>query len=221
MIKLDAVTKTYHSATFVYEALKGVSFTIQAGEAAAIIGPSGSGKTTTMNIIGLLDRPTSGEYCLDGKMVSHLSVSEKASLRNQSIGFVFQSFNLLPRLTAVQNVMLTLHYCKVGGRVAFEKAMYRLEQLGMADYAQHKPSELSGGQQQRVAIARALVNDPAIILADEPAGALDSKTSEQIMEVLLTHCSKTTVVIITHDQEIARLCSHVIQICDGVVSSER
>jgi len=218
MIKFTEITKTFRFSHGVYQALRGVSFEIKTGETVAVIGPSGSGKTTTMNIMGLLDRPTSGEYLLNNQSVSYLSFQEKAVLRNKMIGFVFQSFNLLPLMTALQNVMLTLHYAGVKPLLAREKALYHLEQVGMRDYASHRPSELSGGQQQRVAIARALVNDPLLILADEPSGALDSHTSGQVMEVLLGHGGQTTIVIITHDEEVARMCARQIPIRDGVVA---
>jgi putative ABC transport system ATP-binding protein len=220
MIKFSQVTKDYRLGSAVYSALKGMSFEIRAGEAVAIMGPSGSGKTTTMNIIGLLDRPTSGDYFLNQQRVSQLSPRRMAALRNQTIGFVFQSFHLLPRLSAFQNIALPVYYSNQPIDHLHETIMFRLEQLGMADYAHRKPNELSGGQQQRIAIARALVNDPPVILADEPTGALDSKTSQQIMEVLLAHQSKRTVVIITHDHSVAQLCPRTIDMCDGVVQHD-
>lgn len=217
MIKMENVKKTYLLGATVYNALKGISINIDAGEVVAIIGPSGSGKTTMMNIIGLLDHPTSGNYIFQGRSVSHLSSNQMAQLRNQTMGFVFQSFHLLSRLTALQNVALPLQYASVDSKLIQGKAMTMLEKMGIADYAQHKPTELSGGQQQRVAIARALVNDPSVILADEPTGALDSKTSQQIMDVLLAHRGETTVVIITHDEEVAKQCPRRIQIRDGLI----
>jgi len=217
MIKLDNVTKTYDLGANVYQALKGISFEIEAGEVTAVIGPSGSGKTTTMNIIGLLDHPTSGDYIFQGQSVSHLSSNQMAKLRNKTIGFVFQSFYLLSRLTALQNVSLPLYYAGVDSSLFHDKSMDMLDKMDMANYAQHKPTELSGGQQQRVAIARALVNDPSIILADEPTGALDTNTGQQIMDVLLADRGETTVIIITHDENIAAQCSRRIYIRDGLV----
>lgn len=219
MIRFDRVTKVYQLGDSVYEALKGVSFTIQHGEVVAIVGPSGSGKTTTMNIIGLLDHPTTGQYFFNDEPVSHLTSNQLAKLRNKTIGFVFQSFHLLPRLTALQNVMMPMYYANEETQSIKPRAMEMLNKMGLAAYHAHKPTELSGGQQQRVAIARALVNEPHIILADEPTGALDTKTSHHIMEVLLAHSGQTTVVIITHDLEVADQCPRVIQIRDGVVSN--
>lgn len=218
MVRFDNVTKTYDLGSNVYRALNGVSFDIQTGEVVAIVGPSGSGKTTTMNIMGLLDHPTSGEYYFKGESVSHLKPHDLAKLRNETIGFVFQSFHLLPRLTALQNVALPLYYANVDDSEINTLAMAMLEKMGMADHASHKPNELSGGQQQRVAIARALINNPAMILADEPTGALDSKTSQQIMDILLAHRGRTTVAIITHDEEIAGQCPRRIAIRDGVIA---
>lgn len=218
IVRFDNVAKTYNLGSNVYHALNGVSFDIDRGDVVAIVGPSGSGKTTTMNIIGLLDRPTSGEYFLEGKPVSHLSAYEQARLRNEMIGFVFQSFHLLPRLSALQNVALPLNYANAEDADINNRAMAMLEKMGMADHASHKPNELSGGQQQRVAIARALINNPSLILADEPTGALDSKTSQQIMDILLAHRGSTTVIIITHDEEVAAQCPRRIGIRDGLVA---
>ena len=220
MIKLENVTKTYDLGTHMYQALKGVSFEVKAGEVVAIVGPSGSGKTTTMNILGLLDHPTTGEYIFQGESIAHLSSNQLAKRRNKTIGFVFQSFYLLSRLTALQNVALPLYYASVDAKLIHDKSMAILEKMSMADYAQHKPNELSGGQQQRVAIARALINDPSVILADEPTGALDTKTSQKIMDLLLKHRGQTTVVIITHDQDMAAQCPRRIAIRDGLVSNE-
>ncbi|MCB1826845.1 MAG: ABC transporter ATP-binding protein [Coxiellaceae bacterium] len=220
MIEFDNVTKVYELGDSVYEALKGVSFQIKDGEVVAIVGPSGSGKTTTMNLMGLLDHPTSGEYRFNHEPVSHLSSNQLARLRNRTIGFVFQQFHLLPRLTALQNVMMPLYYADAEPRSIKPRAVEALTKVGLGEYYEHKPMELSGGQQQRVAIARALVNNPKIILADEPTGALDTKTSENIMEVLFEHRGETTVVIITHDLEVAEQCPRVIHIRDGVISHE-
>ncbi len=220
MIKLDNVTKTYIMGKNEFQALKGISFEIKKGELAALMGPSGSGKSTTMNIIGLLDHPTSGHYYLESEESTHLSKNELARVRNKKIGFIFQSFFLLPKLNAVQNIGLPLFYANIGAKAIHKKSMNMLEKMEMAEYALHRPNELSGGQQQRVAIARALVHEPSVILADEPTGALDSKTSERVMELLTAHRGETTVVIITHDKEVAEQCPRVIQIRDGLITGD-
>lgn len=217
------VTKTYVMAKENYRALKGINLTIERGELAAIIGPSGSGKTTTMNILGLLDHPTSGKYFLDAVDTSTLSADQIADYRNQKIGFIFQSFFLLPRLTALQNVMLPLAYRRnhpPGDRRDKKRALTMLAKVGMSEYITHKPNELSGGQQQRVAIARALVGNPSIILADEPTGALDTKNSQDVLELLgeLNQTEGATIIIITHDPEVAGKSRHVIKISDGEIS---
>lgn len=217
MIKLDNVTKTYDLGANVYQALRGISFEVDSGEVVAVIGPSGSGKTTTMNIIGLLDHPTTGDYFFRGQPIANLTSNQLAKLRNETIGFVFQSFHLLPRLTALQNVSLPLYYAGVDSAEIPGRAISILEKMDMAAYAKHKPNELSGGQQQRVAIARALVNQPSLILADEPTGALDTKTSQQIMDVLLANRGETTVVIITHDEDVAKQCERSVSIRDGLL----
>jgi len=219
MIELRDVTKTYQMGDNSFQALKGVSFTIQEGELVAIMGPSGSGKSTTMNIIGLLDHPTTGQYYLNGREVLEMDSDERADLRNQSIGFVFQSFMLLPRLSALENVMLPLRYRGTSRQSARATALEVLGKVGMHDYHTHKPYELSGGQQQRVAIARALVGKPKVLLADEPTGALDSKTSDEVMSLLiqLNREGGATVVIITHDPEVAEKCPHVVKIYDGKI----
>jgi putative ABC transport system ATP-binding protein len=214
---MENITKTFYMGQNKYEALKGVDVHIKEGETVAIVGPSGSGKSSTMNIIGLLDHPTTGHYYLNNKEVVDYTPNELAYLRNITIGFIFQQFFLLPKMNAVQNVGLPLYYRNVDRKTAREKSMAILEEVGMAQYATHKPSEMSGGQQQRVAIARALVGEPKIILADEPTGALDSKTSQSVLDLLLRQSknSNATLVIITHDTEVAEQCSRVIQVYDG------
>jgi putative ABC transport system ATP-binding protein len=204
------------------QALRGVSFTIQRGEIVSIMGPSGSGKSTMMNTLGCLDRPTSGEYILDGEMVATMTDDQLASVRNRKVGFVFQSFNLLSRQTATFNVELPLRYAgQVEGRRA--KAEDALRSVGLGDRMTHRPTELSGGQQQRVAIARAIVNNPAIIMADEPTGNLDSKVGREIMSLLLNLNKErgTTLIIVTHDPKIADQTQRVIRLRDGELESSQ
>ncbi len=218
VIQADNLTKVYKMGQVQVNALNGLSLKISRGEVVAIMGPSGSGKSTLMNIIGCLDRPTSGEYLLDGQSVSSLNNDQLATIRNRKVGFVFQSFNLLSRATALANVELPLRYSSMSkGRR--EKAQSALESVGLADRVHHRPNELSGGQQQRVAIARALVNDPAIILADEPTGNLDTKSGQEIMELLLrlNRENGTTLIIVTHAADIASHTQRIIHIRDGVV----
>lgn len=219
LIKLDNIIKTYQLGGNQFTALKGVDFQLDHGEMTAIVGVSGSGKSTLMNIIGFLDKCTSGHYFFDGQEVSDLSEQELAGIRNQKIGFVFQSFFLLARQSALQNVMLPLFYRGTPRAEAKEKAMMMLEKVGVAHLADHKPNQLSGGQQQRVAIARALVGDPQVILADEPTGALDSQTGKEVMELFLDLNRKEhrTIVIITHDKEVSRQCARVVTIKDGKI----
>lgn len=220
LIQLENVTKVYQLGANEYHALKGIDFELQRGEMTSIVGVSGSGKSTLMNIIGCLDQCTSGRYFFSGDDVSHLSENELATIRNQKIGFVFQSFFLLARSSALENVMLPLFYRDTPREEAKEKALHMLEKVGVAHLAQHRPNQLSGGQQQRVAIARALVGNPEVILADEPTGALDSQTSNEVME-LLTRLNKEegrTIVIITHDKEISKRCPRTLIIKDGKIS---
>lgn len=220
MIRLEQIHKTYRTGRQTYHALKGIDLEITTGEMVALMGASGSGKTTTMNIIGLLDQADSGHYQLNGEDIRHLSPDQAARLRNQHIGFVFQSFYLLPKLTALDNVCLPLVYRETEASVMHAKAQSMLEKVGMWDFHDHLPVELSGGQQQRIAIARALITDPHVILADEPTGALDSQTSEQIMSLLWRlHAEEgKTIVIVTHDPEVAQQCQRIITIADGVVA---
>jgi len=202
-------------------ALRGVSFCINRGEVVAIMGPSGSGKSTLMNLLGCLDHPSSGEYFLDGEAVASLDDDQLAAVRNRKVGFVFQSFNLLPRITALANVELPLRYAGVRTDRA-DIARKALESVGLADRVNHKPTELSGGQQQRVAIARALVNDPAILMADEPTGNLDSKSGKEIMELILSLNKDrgTTIIVVTHDPNIAAQTERVIRLIDGRLDTE-
>ncbi len=222
MIRFDHVTKTYCMGDSVFEALHGVSFTIEKGEMVAIVGPSGSGKSTTMHIVGLLDKPTSGNYYLHDKNIQDYTRDQLADLRNQEIGFIFQSFMLLPRYDALHNVGMPLAYRGVGRAERDKRALKALAKVGMEQFHHHKPAELSGGQQQRVAIARALVGEPSLILADEPTGALDSKTSEEVMSILfnLNKEEHRTIVIITHDNEIAAQLPRNILIRDGHITKD-
>jgi putative ABC transport system ATP-binding protein len=222
VIEVHNLTKTYMMGEVEVQALRGVSFTIQRGEIVSIMGPSGSGKSTMMNTLGCLDRPTSGEYILDGEMVATMTDDQLASVRNRKVGFVFQSFNLLSRQTATFNVELPLRYAgQVEGRRA--KAEDALRSVGLGDRMTHRPTELSGGQQQRVAIARAIVNNPAIIMADEPTGNLDSKVGREIMSLLLNLNKErgTTLIIVTHDPKIADQTQRVIRLRDGELESSQ
>ncbi|MCB0118149.1 MAG: ABC transporter ATP-binding protein [Anaerolineales bacterium] len=220
VIEARDLKKTYIMGEIEVKALRGVSFTVRRGEIVAIMGPSGSGKSTMMNTLGCLDRPTSGEYILDGESVAQMDDDQLASVRNRKIGFVFQSFNLLSRLTAVGNVELPLRYAGIteGRR---KRAQSALEAVGLGDRMNHRPYELSGGQQQRVAVARALVNNPAIIMADEPTGNLDSKVGKEIMTLLLNLNKDlgTTLVIVTHDPRIAEQTQRIIRLKDGELDS--
>jgi putative ABC transport system ATP-binding protein len=220
VIEAQDLTKIYMMGAFEVRALNGVSFNIKRGEVVAIMGPSGSGKTTLMNIMGCLDQPSAGEYILDGEAVSQLNDDQLAGIRNRKVGFVFQSFNLLSRTTAIANVELPLRYSgmREGRR---EKARSALDAVGLSDRVLHRPTELSGGQQQRVAIARALVNDPAIIMADEPTGNLDSKVGQEIINLLLNLNRErgTTLIIITHDPNVGAQAQRIIRLRDGLVDT--
>jgi putative ABC transport system ATP-binding protein len=214
------LTKTFTMGDVAIHALRGLSVQIARGEVISIMGPSGSGKTTLMNVLGCLDRPTSGKYCFDGESVANLKDEQLAEIRNRKVGFVFQSFNLLPRSTALSNVELPLRYSPPNGRKRRQLAKEALEEVGLGDRITHRPNELSGGQQQRVAIARALVNKPSIVMADEPTGNLDSKSGDEIMELLLRLNKErgTTLIIVTHDPEVAEQTQRVIHIRDGMVA---
>ena len=222
LIRIQEITKIYKMGDVEVHALRGVSLKIAEGEFAAIMGPSGSGKSTLMNIIGCLDQPTSGRYWLDGTDVGTLNDNSLADIRNQKIGFVFQTFNLLARTTAFQNVTLPLIYAGVGSRERRRRSEAALETVGLGDRLNHRPNELSGGQQQRVAIARALVSEPSIILADEPTGNLDTRSGEEITSILrqLNEEQGLTVLFVTHDPEIAQHTRRVIHLRDGQVESD-
>ena len=222
IIHLANLKKNYFLSKQVIEVLKGVSLDIFRNEYVALMGPSGSGKSTLMNILGCLDTPTSGQYILNGKDVSRTSDNDLAEVRNKEIGFVFQQFNLLPRLTAAENVALPLVYAGVPKKQRIEKALHVLDKVQLKDRSHHMPNQLSGGQNQRVAIARALVNDPSIILADEPTGNLDSKTSYEIMDIFSQiHASGNTVILVTHEEDIANYAHRIVRLRDGVIESDR
>jgi len=222
IIQLENIEKAYFMGTQAVPVLKGISLSIHKNEYVALMGPSGSGKSTLMNILGCLDSPTGGRYILNSKDVSKMSDNDLAEVRNTEIGFVFQQFNLLPRLSAVENVALPLIYAGINKKDRLERAMEALKKVGLADRSHHKSNELSGGQIQRVAIARALVNNPSILLADEPTGNLDSKTSVEVMEIFgKIQEAGNTVVLVTHEEDIASYAHRVVRLKDGLLESDK
>ncbi len=221
VIKIRNITRDFPLGNEIVKVLKGIDLDIERGEYVALMGPSGSGKSTLMNLLGCLDTPTSGSYELNGSDVSNMTDDELAEIRNKEIGFVFQTFNLLPRTTALENVALPMIYAGASKSERTERAKQVLADVGLADRMDHKPNQLSGGQRQRVAVGRALVNRPSIILADEPTGNLDSKTSEEIMNLFNDiHKAGNTVIVVTHEEEIAKLAHRIIRLRDGIVESD-
>jgi putative ABC transport system ATP-binding protein len=221
LIQLRGVTKTYDAGELAVQALCGVDLDVERGQMAAVIGPSGSGKSTLMHILGCLDAPSEGRYVLDGQDVSTLSSFQLAAVRNRKIGFVFQTFNLLPKASLLRNVELPLLYAGIGGAERRERAAAALARVGLAERSKHRPSELSGGQRQRAAIARALVMEPSLILADEPTGNLDSKTGQEILGIFdAMHAKGETIVIVTHDPRIAERCQRLVRIVDGRIEDD-
>ncbi|HET8753958.1 MAG TPA: ABC transporter ATP-binding protein [Salinimicrobium sp.] len=221
VIKIRNITRDFHLGQEIVKVLKGIDLEIERGEYVAFMGPSGSGKSTLMNLLGCLDTPTSGQYILNGKDVSKMSDDELAEIRNKEIGFVFQTFNLLPRTTALENVALPMIYAGASKSERKTRAEKVLTDVGLADRMDHKPNQLSGGQRQRVAVGRALVNSPSIILADEPTGNLDSKTSVEIMNLFdEIHANGNTVILVTHEEDIAKHAARIIRLRDGMVESD-
>lgn len=222
VIEIHQVTKSYLMGTQIIKALAGVNLNVKRNEYLALMGPSGSGKSTLMNVLGCLDVPTSGEYILNGTAVEQMTDDELAHVRNKEIGFVFQTFNLLPRLTALENVMLPLIYAGISKKERLARGEEVMGLVSLTDRMHHKPNELSGGQRQRVAIARALVNKPSIILADEPTGNLDSKTSYEIMQIFdEIHANGNTVILVTHEEDIAAYAKRIVRLRDGLVESDQ
>lgn len=222
IIHLENIRKSYYLGKQELQVLKGINMDVFKNEYVALMGPSGSGKSTLMNILGCLDSPTGGKYVLNGKDVSRMPDNDLAEVRNQEIGFVFQQFNLLPRLTALENVALPLIYSGVSKKERLDRAAAVMAKVKLEDRSHHKPNELSGGQCQRVAIARALINNPAIILADEPTGNLDSKTSYEIMDILgKIHADGNTVILVTHEEDISQFAHRVIRLRDGLIESDK
>ena len=222
IIRTEGITKHYHLGAETVKAVRGIDLLIQQGEFVAVMGPSGSGKSTFMNVLGCLDTPTDGKYWLNGQLVSELTDDDLARVRNREIGFVFQTFNLLPRATCLHNVELPLVYAGVPAKERRRRAAEKLELVGLGDRMDHKPPEISGGQRQRVAVARALVNEPALLLADEPTGNLDSVTSTEIMQVLTTLNDEggQTIVLVTHEHDIAEYAKRQVHLRDGVIESD-
>jgi len=221
LVSLSGITKYYHTGKVEVRALQGIDLEIKRGEFIAVIGPSGSGKSTLMNIVGCLDTPTAGEYLLDGRPVANMGIHQLAAIRNKKIGFIFQNFNLLPYATAYENVELPLIFAGAPGQIRKEKIMRNLSMVGLAERADHKPTELSGGEMQRVAIARALANDPEVILADEPTGNLDTRSGGEIIEIFVKlNAEGRSVVTITHDMSIAEKCHRIVRLRDGVIESD-
>jgi putative ABC transport system ATP-binding protein len=222
IIHLENIRKSYYLGKQELQVLKGISMDVFKNEYVALMGPSGSGKSTLMNILGCLDSPSGGKYILNGKDVSRMPDNDLAEVRNQEIGFVFQQFNLLPRLTALENVALPLVYAGISKKERIERANEVMEKVKLQDRSHHKPNELSGGQCQRVAIARALINNPSIILADEPTGNLDSKTSYEIMDILgKIHDDGNTVILVTHEEDISLFARRVIRLRDGIIETDK
>ncbi|AFL99859.1 MULTISPECIES: ABC transporter ATP-binding protein [Desulfitobacterium] len=221
MLKATNLVKVYHTEKIAVTALKGVTFHISAGSFVAIMGPSGSGKSTLMNILGCLDTPTEGQYILDGLDVSHMEENDLAGVRNLKIGFVFQTFNLLPRISCLRNVELPMIYAGIGEKERKDKAFEALTKVGLAKWAAHRPTEISGGQRQRVAIARALVNNPAIIMADEPTGNLDTRSGEEVMAIFQElNQQGVTIVLVTHEPEIAQHTQRILKFRDGLLMED-